>query len=275
MPTSSLTSPAYHSEWDQQRNGTFSFVGYTRPEANGPVPNTVPTDGAMSQYDWYECLEVLVWFQPANGAAPTNVGSLTASILRRDRIRGRFCENMSSFVTDESMPSLVSELEEITLDFEFDDLARFPRGQLEKIRSQGLRVWGDELNRGSLAIVESIFVDPPFWRRGLGRRMVQVLVDIVRYKTPDHTVLARPIFLGKKTFDAMERDMGGAALAPAQKQEIVEASAKLPLHFWHAQGLRRIGTSEWLGLSSDGAHPATLIPKDRDAELDLEATYGY
>lgn len=266
------TSPAYCTEWDLVfKTGAYSYVVYCHDAKGKEIPNTVPTDPAMPQYDWYENLEIIVFFLPAQGGPTTNVASLSASVLRRDIISGRFGESMSLFVTEDGNAGSTSEMEEITLDFDFDDLLHFRRAQLDKIRMQGSGVWRDELNDGNLVIVESIFVDPPLWRRGLGRRMVQVLVDIVRQKG-DCTILLRPVFLGKKTYDALERDMDGAQLTPMQKQEIAKASATLPLNFWQAQGFRRIGTTEWLGLSSNPAHPATLIPKDQDAELDMETT---
>lgn len=246
-----------------------------QPEASGPVPNTVPTNSAIPQYPWYEHLNVDVWFQSAHGAAPTKVGSLAASILRRDRIPGRFGESMSLFVSDTEVTDVdTAETEELTLCFEFDDLAHFPRSQLESIRTEGTGVWGAEINRGDIVIVENIFVDPFRWRQGIGRRLVQVLTDVLGYKSAYYTLLARPVFLSMKTFDAVEQQAPGT-LTPQSKQEIRASAERLPLDFWHAQGLRRVGLSEWLARSSDPAHPASHIPENQDAEFDAEACYQY
>ena len=69
--------------------------------------------------------------------------------------------------------------------------------------------------------------------------------------------------------------MGGTELTPQAKEEIATACKTLPLHFWRAQGFRRLGATEWLGWSSDPTHPATLIPMDQDAGLDIETIYEY
>ena len=105
----------------------------------------------------------------------------------------------------------------------------------------------------------------------MGRHLFQVLVEIAPRKGPHDTILARPVFLAKKTWEAMEEEMNGVELTTEQKNEIRADNLEPPLQFWHALGLRRVGALEWLGLSSDRDHAATRLPEEKDAEKNKQA----
>ncbi|ORY55622.1 uncharacterized protein BCR38DRAFT_490964 [Pseudomassariella vexata] len=109
----------------------------------------------------------------------------------------------------------------------------------------------DELEDADIAVVELIAIDKSVQRRGVGRAIVQTLLEQIRCRcAPEGFVmLARPEVIVKsgRTCEVMrakgrsEEEIGG----------YLQEQASVPRMFWQGVGFRRFSNSVWFGFVGD------------------------
>ena len=88
----------------------------------------------------------------------------------------------------------------------FDRYGRLDREYYEHDFRKGTGVWGNELDRGDLLLFESIQVSYQWRRRGIGRKVVDAVLERTRKKVDENTgfyAVVRPGFLLSE-FDGSE-----------------------------------------------------------------------
>lgn len=103
----------------------------------------------------------------------TRVGDCNAKLIRRSRIRDTFYDVMDEPSTETSQ--LAFNL--------FDRYGRLRREFKEHEIKKGSGIWQDELDFGDLLLIETLKVEKLYRRRGLGRKLVNALLETARLKS--------------------------------------------------------------------------------------------
>ena len=140
------------------------------------------------------------------------------------------------------------------LPYLFDRYGRLDREYYEHDFKKGTGVWGNELDRGDLLLFESLQVGYEWRRRGIGRKVVDAVLERTRKKVDESTgfyAVVRPGFLLSE-FDRSE-DFG-------------EREMKIAQSFWRSLGFRRVGTSSWFAQTDSPDHPSRHLDPAQDWE---------
>ncbi|KAK6518243.1 hypothetical protein TWF506_005403 [Arthrobotrys conoides] len=192
---------------------------------------------------WLEDIHVKVSFEGES------IGYGLGRYVRRDKIRRSFRAYM-----DEAC----QELCDVAFDL-FDRRARLRREFIKHAAYKGTGVWGKELDHGSFFVIEEIYIDAGWRRKGVGKRIVMDLIDKSRRDGRNPTFsLARPSCL---TFELEKVSRGKTE---SERREIHIRMRDGVIAFWRSQGFRRIGTSGFFGLATDPNHPANTISPTSD-----------
>lgn len=142
---------------------------------------------------------------------------------------------------------------------------------------KGTGVWGEELNRGKILLIQSLTAEEDAIRQGIGRKVVQELwakvraqisASIVRYPqfespTAHDDEECKFALVLPTHLDTMER-AEFEALSPEAREDYVEDSKTVAIAFWRSLGFRRIGSSSWFGLAARADHPSCQLPAQDD-----------
>ncbi|KEZ40578.1 hypothetical protein SAPIO_CDS8491 [Scedosporium apiospermum] len=171
---------------------------------------------------WLEDIGGHAALQPLGSTSPPTerpqIVSCEARLIRRDKMRASFWQELEK-------PS--SETSDLAFNL-FDRYGRLDREYYEHDFRKGTGVWGNELDRGDLLLFESLQVGYEWRRRGIGRKVVDAVLERTRKKVDENTgfyAVVRPGFLLSE-FDRSE-DFGEREMRIAQS-------------FWRSLGFRRV-----------------------------------
>lgn len=207
------------------------------------------------EWSWYEELDGLAKLMPSTEMPTTSrkskqkVGTCRAKLIRRSIMRESFWAEMEAPTQDTH--NLAFEL--------FDRYGRLNPELYEHDVNKGTGVWGTELDRGDLLIIETVQVDKGYRRRGIGTKLVNAILEKTRKKVSEQEgffVLTRPGFLWREV-SLLRGD-------PAALKEAEQAGERDALAFWHAMGFRRVGTTFWLAWTDSPDHPSRQLEADQD-----------
>ncbi|KAI8629820.1 hypothetical protein F5Y19DRAFT_475267 [Xylariaceae sp. FL1651] len=128
---------------------------------------------------------------------------------------------------------------------------------------RGAGIWGRELDTSNILVIERIQVETEFQRRGIAKAAILTAMETAQNRSIGEplTAVARPLFMEDEVMEEVSEEWN-AMSGQAQHAFLKEAEAR-PLKLFRELGFRRIGRSEFLGLSADNSHPChTLAPED-------------
>lgn len=142
---------------------------------------------------------------------------------------------------------------------------------------KGTGIWGEELNRGKILLIQSLTAEESAIRQGIGRELVlefwaEVIAEtnasIVRYpqfESPTAHVdeECRFALVLPTNLHPMER-AEFEALSPEAREQYYENSRTVAIAFWRSLGFRRIGSSSWFGLAASADHPSHQLSAQDD-----------
>lgn len=142
---------------------------------------------------------------------------------------------------------------------------------------KGTGVWGEELNRGKILLIQYLTAEEDARREGIGGKVVQDLWAKVRAQT-SASIVRYPQFESPTAhddeecnfalvlpthIDTMER-AEFEALSPEAREDYIEDSKTVAIAFWRSLGFRRIGSSSWFGLAARADHPSRQLSAHDD-----------
>ncbi|KAJ3051992.1 hypothetical protein HK097_007002 [Rhizophlyctis rosea] len=168
---------------------------------------------------------------------------LVASLINRDRLRGRFhslCDEVSQEVYDCSLM--------------FDKYGRLHKYWYDTKEFMGTSVFQSEMDEGPILLIEYMRVPPEERGQGLGTCLARRLLEAMKGKYA--WVLVRPGWLGAdlEGFSDDEAEVTG------------KANMEGAIRFYRKLGFRRIGRSKWLALAADPRHRAHEISPNDDVD---------
>lgn len=124
----------------------------------------VVDEGKYKELEWCDGIVAKVT-HAAEAVTEKDIGHAYARLIRRDSIRETFHEDIEEASQDSSQ-----------LGFElFDRYGCLKPELIEHCVKKGSGVWGDEVDAGSILLVETVRVDKEWRRKGIGARLVMNL----------------------------------------------------------------------------------------------------
>jgi GNAT superfamily N-acetyltransferase len=201
-------------------------------------------------YKWLEQMDGEVALKTSPDSELKRIGSCDAKLIRRD--------GLTSFYDDMEEPT--SGTAELAFDL-FDRYGRLRQEFKRHPIKKGSGIWQDEIDRGDLLLFELLSVQKPYRRRGLGRRVVNAILETARRKSLRFFAFVSPGYLNREV-DEEVRD-----LQDEEARIVRERHIKNALAFWRSLGFRRVGSSSWLALPSKMDHPCYELSSSDDYDL--------
>jgi len=132
---------------------------------------------------------------------------------------------------------------------------------------RGTGVWGPEINNGTLAYIEEIYVNSSCRRQGLGRWAIENLLKcdlLVVCKSND---LFGSILTSLKhcPFFFLMAGVWSAGSPFSGPDPDFESKKQVVTSFWHSVGFRRIAGTSFFGYARDSNHPMRSLRVEDDA----------
>ena len=184
------------------------------------------------------------WYIPVGGKLPSPEGEVLGHckghVIDREAIRQDFYSLMGGATRH------TKELSGVLFDRWGNQKPEFSR---HVAKSQG--VWGKELDKGPILLIESIYVHQRHRRNGVGRRLVYAiwLEALVRKKDLEF-VLVR-----SRLTDARGNQLVTNTATPQHMEMEKDVDA-----FWTTLGFRRVGSTAFLGFTSNPSHLSKRLP---------------
>lgn len=147
----------------------------------------------------------------------------------------------------------------------FDRYGRVQRDYINHEVRKGSVVWGTELDRGDLLVIESIVVQQAWRRKGLATKLLTTVLEKTRQKIHSSVpllVICRPGWLQSEV-----RKEAGVGMDCDEKK--VDRVSRLHQEaselFWRSLNFRRVGASAWFAFTDSTEH----------LSRQLEANDGY
>jgi len=144
-----------------------------------------------------------------------------------------------------------------TASFAFDLFDRYGRLRNElkthPVR-KGSGKWNEELDNGDLLLLEKVEVDAEYRKRGLGKMMVEALLEKARQKSTSFFTIAWATLLQVGPLDEQLRRLKGV-----ERDKVWDCEEGKVVGFFRSLGFRRIGSSPWFAFAEDINHPARLL----------------
>lgn len=217
------------------------------------------SDDEFGEFLWLEPIDVSITSM-ANldeRGVPKQVAYCQAKLIRRSQIPDDFYEEMEQPTSETSMLA-------------FDLFDRYGRLRSEFTTHpviKGSGVWGRELDRGDMLLIEEVFVTQDHRRQQLGRRMIESLLTLVRQKTWSFFAFVWPTLLKRRDikleWDSLQDD--------AARNRMEDREQNRAVMFYRSLGFRRVGSTVWFALASDIDHPSHQLTSTDDFNP-LEAT---
>lgn len=208
----------------------------------------------FAEFTWLEPLDGTVTY--IGGTADTTdhkkVGWINGHLIRRDSIRSTFYHQMEEPTRETSL--LAFDL--------FDRYGCLKPEYINHPIKKGSGIWGEDLDQGDILLIERLIIDKEYRRRGLGRRLVNALLEEANEKTEGFIAVAWPtVLLVGEIRNEIE------SKTEREQEQISRRHEDIAKCFFRSIGFRRIGSSIWFGLSSDPDHPCHTLPSSDDFDL--------
>ena len=220
-------------------------------------------DDEFAEFNWLEQMDGQIKFTSPADSSTKQIGYCNGKLIRRDRIH--------SFYDDMEEPT--PETSQVAFDL-FDRYGRLRKEFKEHSIKKGSGIWGDELDQGDLLLFEHLIVEKPYRRRGLGRKVVNAMLEKTHQKSDHFFAIVSPGYLTRE----VEKETRG--LTSEEVKEIEEREGRAARDFWRSLGFRRIGSSRWFAIASDKGHQCHSLsalndfdpplPPNRKAYPDVE-----
>ena len=206
-----------------------------------------------SEYEpWLEQMDGKITLKTSADSEPKRIGYCDGWLIRRNSVTS-FYDDMEEHTRDTA---------ELAFDL-FDRYGRLREEFKEYPIKKGSGIWQKEIDRGDLLLFQRLSIQKPYRRRGLGRRVVNALLERTRRKSRRFFAFVSPGYLTREVIEEVE-DL------PDEEAKIVrERDIKIALTFWRSLGFRRVGSSSWLALSSKKDHPCYELSSSNDYDLPM------
>lgn len=214
----------------------------------------------FAEFKWLEVMDGVVTCieRSSDGAADKRVGYCEGKLIRRNQIRAVFYHEMEE-------PSRETSLLAFDL---FDRYGRLRSEFKDHPIRKGSGVWSKELDTGDILLIEEIKIDKAYRRRGLGKKVMEAMLEKAREKTGQFFAVAWPTFLNEGD---LRTETDGLA-DPEDKDKAFRREKAMIIRFFRSLGFRRIGSTYWFGLACGGEHPSHLLAPDDDYDPSVPHT---
>src|SRR5215469_11531998 len=151
-------------------------------EYNGSEYNGSEYD-EFAEFRWLEQMDGEVTLKERNGSA--QIGYCKCKLIRRARMRHVFYDEMEE-------PSC--ETSSLAFDI-FDRYGRLRKEFKTHPIKRGTGLWQHELDNGDLLLFEELKIDKRYRRRGLGKRLVEAVLEKTCEKSESFFALVQPGYL--------------------------------------------------------------------------------
>ncbi|MCJ1400991.1 hypothetical protein MMC11_004202 [Xylographa trunciseda] len=188
-----------------------------------------------------------------DGKPDQQIASCKAWLIDREPIRSNF----------------YTEMEEPTQDLSDLAFTVFDRwGCLKpEIRDhpvkKGSGVWGKEIDKGRILVIEYLAVDKEFRRQGIAKKLFEDLWAKVKTTEPD----CRFAMAWATRLNHREDDDKVAEMSAEDRYNYYQSGVESTVSFFRAIGFRRIGTTQWFCLAVDPEHPAAKLSAANDFNI--------
>ena len=201
-------------------------------------------------YPW--CKEVVVILKAGDGQ---EIGHCQGVIIDRERIR-------SNFYAEVEGPSY--EIKEFGINL-FDRWGNLKSEYYKHPIKKGTGAWAKELDQGKILLINSVYVNKLYRRRGYGKQLVRDIWQKASKKSPDCRFAAAMI-APLLTDIQSEFPRSPFDTRPPSPEEIARCDElhKAAEKFWREVGFRCIGTSLYGGFAVNEHHPSKAIAPSDD-----------
>jgi GNAT superfamily N-acetyltransferase len=209
--------------------------------------NIASEDDEFAEFRWMEQMDGIATL---NGQQkPDQIGCCNCKLIRRSGMR-------SIFYYELEQPSV--ETSRLAFDL-FDCYGRLRNEFKTHPTKSGSGLWQRELDNGDLLLVEYIRIDKRYRGQGLGKRLVEAMLEMARKKSRSFFAVVAPGVLSRD----IEMEMP-AGMSYEERLVIHSRAYDLATNFFRSLGFRRVGSTRWYALASDPAHPCHAVPADSD-----------
>ena len=204
------------------------------------------------EFEWLEPIDVEVTSTANLGECgePKQVAYCKAKLIRRNQMRDDFYGQMEPPSRETSM--LAFDL--------FDRYGRLRSEFKTHPVIKGTGIWGQELDRGDMLLIEEVFVNQDYRRQRLGRRMIESLLTCARQKTWSFFAFVWPAFLKlhdlRLEWNSLQDDAARNRMADREHDRAVM--------FYRSLGFRRVGSTIWFAMASNNDHPSHQLTSTED-----------
>ena len=204
------------------------------------------------KFEWLEPIDVKVTSTATldECGEPKQVAYCQAKLIKRNQMRDDFYGEMERPSRETSM--LAFDL--------FDRYGRLRSEFKTHPIIKGTGIWGQELDRGDMLLIEEIFVNQYYRRQRLGRRMIESLLTLAQQKTRSFVAFVRPTILRlhdlKLEWNSLQDDAARNRMADREEDRAVM--------FYRSLGFRRVGSTIWFAMTSNNDHPSHRLASTED-----------
>ena len=264
-----LSSLGDASEMDECEDGMNTALGslgdasnvddsQTEKDSGLNIPNSAfETDRDHDDDNAGEQIEKIPWLQSlkismptAESANPKRVGHCYAMLIDRDPIRADFYHSMEKATPCTASLAFVL----------FDRWGCLKNEHRKHPVKKGTGVWGSELDKGGILLIELPRIDKEYLREDLARSLVQNIWATAQSTNSDCMfAMARVNYLKNGTVRDTREE-----LACREVHSFDGRLLEVTENFWRAMGFRRIGCSSYFGLAKDSSHPSRSLSASED-----------
>lgn len=223
------------------------------PEEGNVLDDDLDSEGLHEETDSeYNEFEEWPWLQAVDVTSDfggQKIGSCIGKIINREPIRATFYRDIEEPTSD-------------TSDMGFGLFDRWGNLKNEYIQhdvKKGTGVWGIELNKGHILLIEHINVGMGHRRQGYGKNLVAAIWAKAQKLDPlCKFAITRPAWLWSSIEDHHDN------LPEEARSTFLEETQLSSDSFWRACGFRRIGTSFFFGLAKDPEHSSRNVALSND-----------
>lgn len=212
------------------------------------------TDSNFDEYEdfaWFEAIKGSVYLRQADDAAKQDpVGSCGSALVRRHMIRQAFYHEIEEPTEESSAMGFAL----------FDRYGRLKPAFKKNASKAGSGIWGDELDIGYIHLIDSVRVEPSHRRKGLGKMLLQNVLEkgIAKSNPRTYNAIARDAVY----FSEVRHECEGKT--EEEKSAIYDRQRHIAQLFLRSLGFRRIGWTEWFAWTGDKGHQCHRLPADQD-----------
>ena len=127
--------------------------------------------------------------------------------------------------------------------------------------------WGKEINYGAVLVLQLLFVESEYRRRGIAQMVLQAQIDMAeKQKRGLRFMFVKPGVFVEDVEDQIHDDM-----SLEEEKKVGRRAYANAVRFYRAFGFRRVGTSNWFCLAMDPEHPSHEIAPEDDPDPVLKS----